>query len=328
MSLLFKGRKSQGEQVKHSSVMGLYFGFMNTIRQGVQSLGELWRTPVASLMTIAVLGLSLTLPTTLYVVVKNVQKVSSGFDNAAEISLFLKQDISDKDSTALVKRLSLYKEVKEVRFISKQDALEEFKVASGFGEALNYLDENPLPSVVLVTPNSQFTKPEAARELLDKLERERDVDFGKLDIEWLERLNALLSLLRESVLTIAFLLLTSVVLIVGNTIRLSIMDKKQEIQLMKLVGATNHFIQAPFLWTGIWYGIVGGFIAFLAVLMMILWLDNAVTHVVGVYNASFNLQGLNFSEFLVLLGLAISLGLFGSFLSVKRYIDAIEPNEV
>ncbi|MDE3274340.1 permease-like cell division protein FtsX, partial [Pseudoalteromonas sp. G4] len=244
MSLLFKGRKSQGEQIKHSSIMGLYFAFMNTIRQGVQSLGELWRTPVASLMTIAVLGLSLTLPTTLYVVVKNVQKVSSGFDNAAEISLFLKQDISDKDSTALVKRLSLYKEVKEVRFISKQDALDEFKVASGFGEALNYLDENPLPSVVLVTPNSQFTKPEAARELLDKLERERDVDFGKLDIEWLERLNALLSLLRESVLTIAFLLLTSVVLIVGNTIRLSIMDKKQEIQLMKLVGATNHFIQA------------------------------------------------------------------------------------
>lgn len=328
MSLLFKGRKSQGEQVKHSSIMGLYFGFMNTIRQGVQSLGELWRTPVASLMTIAVLGLSLTLPTTLYVVVKNVQKVSSGFDNAAEISLFLKQNISEKESTALVKRLSLYKEIKEVRFISKQDALEEFKVASGFGEALNYLDENPLPSVVLVTPSGQFTKPEAARELLDKLERERDVDFGKLDIEWLERLNALLSLLRESVLTIAFLLLTSVVLIVGNTIRLSIMDKKQEIQLMKLVGATNHFIQTPFLWTGIWYGIVGGFIAFLAVLTMLLWLDNAVTHVVGVYNASFNLQGLNFSEFLVLLGLAISLGLFGSFLSVKRYIDAIEPNEV
>lgn len=328
MSLLFKGRKSQGEQVQHSYFMGLYFAFMNTIRQGVHSLGELWRTPVASLMTIAVLGLSLTLPTTLYVVVKNVQKVSSGFDNAAEISLFLKQDISDKESSALIKRLSLYNEVKDVRFISKQDALEEFKVASGFGEALNYLDENPLPSVVLVTPNSQFTKPEAARELLDKLERERDVDFGKLDIEWLERLNALLSLLRESVLTIAFLLLTSVVLIVGNTIRLSIMDKKQEIQLMKLVGATNHFIQAPFLWAGIWYGIVGGFIAFLAVLMMLLWLDNAVTQVVGVYNANFNLQGLNFSEFLVLLGLAVCLGLFGSFLSVKRYIDAIEPNEV
>ena len=328
MSLLFKGRKSQGEQVQHSYIMALYFTFMNTIRQGVHSLGELWRTPVASLMTIAVLGLSLTLPTTLYVVVKNVQKVSSGFDNAAEISLYLNHDASDRESSALIKRLSLYKEVQSVQFISKQDALEEFKVASGFGEALNYLDENPLPSVVLVTPNKQFTKPEAARELLEKLEQERDVDFGKLDIEWLERLNALLSLLRESVITIAFLLLTSVVLIVGNTIRLSIMDKKQEIQLMKLVGATNHFIQTPFLWTGIWYGIVGGFIAFLAVVMMLLWLDNAVAQVVGVYNADFQLQGLNFSEFLVLLGLAISLGLFGSFLSVKRYIDAIEPDEV
>jgi cell division transport system permease protein len=137
-----------------------------------------------------------------------------------------------------------------------------------------------------------------------------------------------LSLLRESVATIATLLLTSVVLIVGNTIRLSIMDKKQEIQLMKLVGATNHFIQTPFLWTGIWYGIIGGFIAFVAVLMMLLWLDNAVTQVVGIYNADFHLQGLDLSESLILLALAVSLGLFGSFLSVKRYIDAIEPNEV
>ena len=117
------------------------------------------------------------------------------------------------------------------------------------------------------------------------------------------------------------------VLIVGNTIRLSIMDKKQEIQLMKLVGATNHFIQTPFLWTGIWYGIVGGLMAFVAVFMMLLWLDNAVTQVVGIYNADLSAPGLGFSEGLVLLALAVSLGLFGSFLSVKRYIDAIEPNE-
>jgi cell division transport system permease protein len=328
MSLLFKGRKSQGEQVQHGSVMSFYFAFINTFRQGVNSLGELWRTPVASLMTIAVLGLSLTLPTTLYVVVKNVQSISSGFDNAAEISLFLQQDITDKQSSSLVKRLSLYPEVKDVRFISKQDALSEFKATSGFGEALGYLDDNPLPSVIVVTPNNRYTQPETAHALLEKLEQERLVDFGKLDIEWLARLNALLSLLRESVATIATLLLTSVVLIVGNTIRLSIMDKKQEIQLMKLVGATNHFIQTPFLWTGIWYGIIGGFMAFVAVLMMLLWLDNAVTQVVGIYNADFHLQGLDLSESLILLALAVSLGLFGSFLSVKRYIDAIEPNEV
>ncbi len=328
MSILFKGRKSQADNMSRTPLLAAYFTIMNILRQGVQSLGELWRTPMASLMTIAVLGLSLTLPTTLYVVVKNVQKVSSGFDNAAEISLFLKEDVDEQQAQRVIKRISLYNEVKSVSFINKTQALEEFKLASGFGEALNYLDKNPLPSVVLVTPNAGFSGPQTAQNLLAKLEKEREVDFGKLDIEWLERLNSLLSLLKESVITIGILLLSSVILIIGNTIRLSIMDKKQEIQLMKLVGATNHFIQTPFLWTGIWYGIVGGFIAFLSVLLMIFWLDSAVANVVGVYHASFTLEGLNFSEFLVLLSLAISLGLFGSYLSVKRYIDAIEPNEI
>ena len=131
-------------------------------------------------------------------------------------------------------------------FISKQQALQEFKQVSGFGQALSYLNSNPLPDVVLVIPTSQrHRQPNAAKVFLTKLESEREVDFGKLDIAWLERLNALLSLLKESVITIALLLLTSVILIIGNTIRLSIMDKKEEIQVMKLVGATSTFYSRP-----------------------------------------------------------------------------------
>ena len=228
----------------------------------------MWRTPLASMMTIAVLGLSLTLPATLYLVVKNVQQVSSGFEQASEISLFVKENMSEQETQTLVKRLALYAEVESVEFISKQQALTEFKDVSGFGQALEYLDSNPLPDVVLVTPTKRHRQPNAAKALLTKLENEREVDFGKLDIAWLERLNALLDLLKESVITIALLLLTSVTLIIGNTIRLSIMDKKEEIQVMKLVGATNTFIHAPFLWTGIWYGVIGGLFAFICVALM------------------------------------------------------------
>ena len=328
MSILFKGRHSQAETYKKSWWLNLYFIAQNTLRQGVHSLGEMWRTPAASLMTIAVLGLSLTLPATLYLVVKNVQQVSSGFENAAEISLFVKTTSSEQETSSLVNRLRLYPEIDQVRFISKQAALEEFKLASGFGQALNYLDENPLPSVILVTPTKRHTSAQAARALLNKLEKERNIDFGKLDIEWLERLNALLSLLRESVITIAFLLLTSVILIIGNTIRLSIMDKKEEIQVMKLVGATNNFIQAPFLWTGIWYGLIGGLFSFISIVIMTWWLESAVSHVAGVYQTDFLLQGLTFSEFISLLCVGVTLGLSGSFLSVKRYIDAIEPDKI
>ncbi len=328
MSLLFKGRVTQAEKVSNNFITRQYFVFLNLIRQGVYSLGEMWRTPAASLMTIAVLGLSLTLPSTLYLVVKNVQTVSVGFENAAEISLFVREKTTEQQTQSLVKRLALYPEVESVSFISRTDALEEFKQVSGFAKALDYLDSNPLPDVVLVTPVSKYRKPEAARELLRKLEDEREVAFGKLDIEWLERLNALLNLLKESVITIAMLLLTSVILIIGNTIRLSIMDKKEEIQVMKLVGATNGFIQAPFLWTGIWYGIVGGFFSFICIMLMMWWLESAVEQVTTIYKSDFMLIGLSGQELLILLVLAVVLGLLGSFLSVNRYIKAIEPDKV
>lgn len=328
MSLLFKSRVTQATNTDTSLIMSWYFVVLNIIRQGIHSLGEMWRTTTASMMTIAVLGVSLTLPTTLYLVVKNVQQVSSGFENASEISLFVKQGLSDKDTQRLVKRLNLYPEISDVTYISNETALKEFKQVSGFGQALDYLDSNPLPSVISVTPTKRHSKPETARKLLAKLEDEREIDFGKLDIEWLERLNALLSLLRESVITIAFLLLTSVILIIGNTIRLSIMDKKEEIQVMKLVGATNQFIQTPFLWTGIWYGVIGGFFAYICIELMMWWLGSAVSEVAGVYQAEFLLQGLSFFEFMNLILLAVLLGLFGSYLSVKRYIKAIEPDKV
>lgn len=328
MSLLFKSRQHTTDKQKKSVFVNGYFFIINILRQGVYSLGEMWRTPLASLMTIAVLGLSLTLPATLYLVVKNVQQVSSGFEEASEISLFVKQTLSEQQTQTLVKRLALYPEIDTVTLISKNQALDEFKQISGFGQALNYLDSNPLPDVVLVIPTKRHSQPNAAKLLLKKLENEREIDFGKLDIAWLERLSALLSLLKESVITIALLLLTSVTLIIGNTIRLSIMDKKEEIQVMKLVGATNAFIHAPFLWTGIWYGVIGGLFAFICVTLMMWWLGVAVTSVAGVYQTSFTLIGLTLKEFAALVLLATSLGFIGSYLSVNRYIKEIEPDKV
>ena len=256
------------------------------------------------------------------------QQVSSGFEEASEISLFVKESMNEQETQTLVKRLALYPEVESVTFISKQQALQEFKQVSGFGQALSYLNSNPLPDVVLVIPTSRHRQPNAAKVLLTKLESEREVDFGKLDIAWLERLNALLSLLKESVITIALLLLTSVTLIIGNTIRLSIMDKKEEIQVMKLVGATNTFIHAPFLWTGIWYGVIGGLFAFICVALMMWWLSTAVSSVASVYQTSFSLIGLTLKEFGSLVLLATSLGFIGSYLSVNRYIKEIEPDKV
>lgn len=325
MSLLFANRQSGAEEARRSGKQRFVAFLIGNVRQLVASLGSMWRTPMASFMTIAVLGLSLTLPATLHVLVKNVQKVSSSFDSASEITLFLKQNVSETKVQSLIARLNLYAEVDSTEYISPAQAMNEFKTLSGFGKALNYLDTNPLPAVVLVRPTESSKTPAAAEQLLKKLQKEREVALGKLDIQWLQRLNAIIRLLQESVYTLGVLLLSSVILIIGNTIRLSIMNKREEIEVMKLVGATEGFIQRPFLYTGIWYGFFGGFLAFLVLELMLWWLGAAITRVAESYNNSFILQGLTFGEFGYLMLIAITLGFIGSLLSVKRYVSQIEP---
>lgn len=325
MSLLFKGRV-QGAQISQvSRYQRFLMFFVSHFRQSLGSLGELWRSKAASLMTIGVLGLSITLPSTLYVMVKNAENVSSGWEQASQISLFLKQDISHGDIEQLLKRIQLWPEIDSIEFISADQALDEFKQLSGFGDAIAYLDKNPLPNVILVTPTTRHATPAAARLLLDKLREEREIDIGKLDIEWLERLHALLDVVKDLVTVIALLLFLAVVLIIGNTIRLNILSRKDEILVMKLVGATDAFIQRPFMYTGFWYGLLGGLLAWIAVILLLWWMSSSVNIVSELYQKSFNLTGADFSTFMWMLAVSVFLGLSGSLLSVRRHVREIEP---
>tara|TARA_R110000737_G_scaffold8048_3_gene23508 strand:- start:1547 stop:2521 length:975 start_codon:yes stop_codon:yes gene_type:complete len=295
------------------------------LQQAIGSLGDLWRTPFTSVMTVLVLGISLTLPATLHLFVKNTQTVTEQWNSASEITLFLKLSTSDKAAQSLVQRIQLYPEVDNVVYISAEQALAEFKVISGFGQALEYLDENPLPATLLVTPAKRFSQVQAARELLLKLEQERGVDQGKLDLEWLTRLEAMAALIEDVVIGIAILLCLSVVLIIGNTIRLAILNQKDAIAVMKLVGATDNFIQRPFLYAGVWYGVLGGFVASICVAILASYLSGALSQLTDLYQSQFVLVGLSFYELLLLQLMAVGLGLLGSFISVRQHIRAIEP---
>lgn len=324
MSILFNGRASGASDSAPGLVQRFLMGIVGHLRQAVSSLGELWRSPVWTFVTIAVLGISMTLPATLHVLVKNLQQVSSSYDQSFEISLFLKNDITETDIATLVTLLQGDKEVAKVRLIDKAAAMAEFKQESGFGEAISFLDQNPLPDVLLVTPAQ--SQPAAAEALLNKLQKERFVELAKLDISWLERLAAIMSLVQQVVYTIAALLLCGALLVIGNTIRLLIMDKKAEIEVMKLVGATDSFIQRPFLYTGIWLGIFGGFLAFLVIELMLYWLRGAIANVTQLYQSGFVLNVLTLKEFGLLMAIAVSLGLVGSYLAVRSHIKAIEPS--
>ncbi|AZG75032.1 permease-like cell division protein FtsX [Shewanella livingstonensis] len=300
--------------------------FIRHVQQGMSSMGELWRNPVSSIMTMAVLGVSLSLPAALQVLVKNAENITQSWNSAAEISLFINKGRSEQSIQSLLSRIKAFREVETVTYISRDQALEEFQRLSGFGEALSYLDENPLPAVVTVTPSIKYSSPTGARELLVKLEREPEVNFGRLDIEWLERLQALLKLLEKTVLAIAALLVLAVVLVIGNTIRLAIMNRRTEIEVMKLVGATEAFIQRPFLYTGIWYGVIGGILAWLIINVLVWYLDGALAELLGLYGSELTIQALSFTELIKLVLLASFLGWFGSYLSVRQHLRSIEPS--
>lgn len=335
MALLMVYRRKEASMSElHSSGLVEREGFFRRLltlpirhlQQAIGSLGDLWRTPFTSVMTIFVLGISLALPATLHLFVKNAQHVSEQWDSASQITLFLKLSTSEKSGQNLVNRLKLYPEIATVHYISAEQALKEFKILSGFGQSLEYLDKNPLPATVLVTPTQRSSQAQAANELLAKLLKEREVEQGKLDVEWLTRLEAMARLIEDIVVGVALLLCLSVVLIVGNTIRLAILNQKDAIAIMKLVGATDSFIQRPFLYSGAWYGIFGGLLSCVAVAVLAEYLTGAIGELTDLYNSSFELQGLVFNEILTLIGFAILLGLLGSYISVRQHIRAIEPN--
>jgi cell division transport system permease protein len=325
MSILFKGRKQAESAVRVSHLQRLLMFFLDHFRQGINSLGELYRTPFASLMTIGVLGFSLTLPSTLYILVKNAEQISEQWQQASEISLFLGENVSEANAQQLVTRLSVWDEIASVSYISADEALEEFQALSGLGDAIQYLNKNPLPAVVLVIPNSKHATPTAAAMLLDKLRKEREVEIGKLDIEWLERLYALLDIAKELVFLLAVLLFFAVVLIIGNTIRLNIFNRRDEILVMKLVGATDAFIQRPFLYTGFWFGLLGGVMAWITVSMILWWIGWSLESFMQLYQIKLDITGLDGNALLIMLLLSISLGLIGSLISVRRHASEIEP---
>lgn len=289
------------------------------------SLGQLVRAPVASLMTIAVIGITLALPSGLYVVIHNVQRLSAGWDGSAKISLFLKRDTSDEVAQLLSQKIRRMPAVATVEYLSPASALAEFKRLSGFGEALDALDYNPLPPVLIVQPVAELDNPARLEELVDKLGQDGAVDLAQLDLEWVKRLHALLQIARRGVWILATLLGLAVVLIIGNTIRLAVLNRRDEIEIIKLVGGTDAFIRRPFLYTGLLQGISGGLAAWLLVSLSLGLLATPVRDLASLYASSFHTETLGVQGVGILVAAGAILGWFGSRIAVGRHLRDIEP---
>lgn len=286
------------------------------------TLGQLARAPLATALTLAAIGITLALPSGLYVVLDNLERLSAGWERGAQISLFLKRDVSEAGAHKLAQQVRALPTVSGVDYISREAALAEFKRESGFGAALNALDSNPLPAVLIVRPAA--SDPVAVETLVASLARLPGVDLAQLDIEWLRRLASLLQLAERAVLLLAVLLSLAVLLIIGNTIRLVVVTRQTEIEIVQLVGGTPAFIRRPFLYTGLLQGLFGGLLAWLLVDGSLLFLNGPARELAGLYGSGFDLNGLGLDAGAALaLGGAV-LGWLGARLAVGQQLRRFE----
>ena len=292
------------------------------------SLGRLWRQPFSSFMTMAVIGIALALPAGLFVLLQNVTHVSSNWDDASQISLFLKQDVSEKEAKQLKTKIRDWPTVKEVHYQNADQSLIEFRELSGLGSLLDSLPDNPLPAVMTLVPTESTTSDEEIQFLLRDLSALPEVEQAQLDMAWLKRLRSINQLLERGIGLLGILLSLSVLLVIGNTIRLAIINRQSEIKVMKLVGATNRFIRRPFLYTGFWYGILGGFFAWSTLLVVLSMLSEPVYHLASLYGSEFHLQWFTGLLLLYLPLTGIFLGILGAWLAVGRHLRAIEPDSI
>lgn len=291
----------------------------------VGSLGRIVQNPLATVMTMAVIAVGLALPLFLNVLLQNTRAATANWNQAFELSVYLNKKAGVERAQALAKQLKARADVAAVRVISAEAALAEFRDASGFGKALDALTDNPLPNTLVVTPTLTASTPEGTGALRAGIAGLADVDMVQLDTEWVQRLNAMLEVLRRVLWLTGGLLGLGVVLVVGNTIRMDILNRRAEIEVMKLVGATDGFARRPFLYSGVWYGLGGGLGAVAVVAIAVTVLAQPVQHLAGLYGSEFHLRGLGLGAAGGALAGAVGLGWVGSWLAATRHIRAAEP---
>jgi cell division transport system permease protein len=316
-----------GASQRSHSLTGLLNNYLlRHVQTLIYTLGQLWERPMATLMTTAVIGIALSMPAGLHLLLSNGVEVLQGWNSATQISLFLHKETSEKSAQALREQLTKRPQVESVEYISREQALQEFRAHSGLGDALNALDDNPLPAVMIVFPASRYQSEESLAKMVSELGGLPEVDMAQLDMKWIQRLFALVAIGERGVLILSSLFALAVLLVVGNTIRLAIQNRRDEIIIIKLIGATDAFIRRPFLYTGIWYGLLGAIIALVLVEISLLMIMGPVSEVALLYHSDFTLHGVDGTTFGMILLTGPLLGFVGSWVALGRHLREVEPS--
>lgn len=283
---------------------------------------RIFASPLAGLLNILVIGIALSLPAGMYVLLQNAQGLVAQLSGPQQISLFLALDATQDNIAQLRAQLSRHKAIASIRFVSRNDALEEVKQSSGLEDLIAGLESNPLPDTFVIVPKPGNAK--SLDELRTELQNLPKVEQAQHDSAWAYKLDALLSFARIAVFILAALLSLALIAITFNTIRLQILTQRDEIQVAKLIGATNSFIRRPFLFFGALQGLLGGITALLIIFASLLLLQPPLAILSKLYASHFSLQPLSLGDVLSLLLFSIYLGLLGAWLSVSRHLSHAE----
>ncbi|WP_192035480.1 permease-like cell division protein FtsX [Halomonas sp. YLGW01] len=289
----------------------------------LDSAGRLLRTPVASLLTMLAIAIALMLPTALWLTLDGARLLDAELDESATLTAYLTSDVDEGEAMRVAEALGAAPAVEAVRLITAAEGMAEFQQALGLEDALARLDRNPLPASVVVSPRD--ASPAAMRALATELEAVGGVDEVRLDLAWLERLKRLAELGRRMTLALGLLFGLGVLLVVGNTIRLAVESRRQEIEVVTLLGATHGFVRRPFLYSGAWYGLGGGLLAWGLLALGRQWLSAPATALAESYGASFTMPALDGAGSATLLVSSTLLGLLGAWIAVTRHLADIRP---
>lgn len=295
------------------------------VQAALDSLNALCRKPLATLMTIIIIAIALALPTLFYMFTYNINKLTTDWHRAGNISLYLKSTNDLAEQKELVKKIEGMQGVGEVSLKSPAQGLAELTQQEGMHDIMRYLPENPLPPVIEVVPALTIDSPTQMDLLARQLQALTEVDQVKMDMGWVSKVHAISDFISNLSQVLILILSVAVIMIVGSTMRFAIHNRHEEIQILKLIGATDSYIMRPFLYTGIWYCLAGAIIAVLMVNIIILSIGVALNQLAVAYQMHYPLQGLSVVHIFILIGFAILLGWVGANLSVKRQLSSIEP---
>lgn len=289
------------------------------------SVNTLCRQPLATSMTVLVIAVSLVLPAFFWMLADNMSRLAENWQSSGHISIYLKSPLSPDDESAMLMQVRETPGVGQVTLRSAAEGLAELQQQEGMQDVMRYLPDNPLPAVMDVIPALDINTPEKMEQLYLQLKSSPHVEDVKLDMQWVNRLHAILHFVHQVAQGLLLLLASAVILIVGNTMRFAIHKRNEEIKVLKLIGAKDAYILRPFLYTGVLYGLAGALLAVLLIQVLMFILTLVVNPLAAAYQMHFALVSLSFYQVLWMILAAVFLGWFGASLSVRRQLASIEP---